>query len=470
VRQVDPFGYDTCVLLPDGSPQCWGDGYPDGENQPTGTYTEIGAGGGGSCGLTAASSVSCWELPDTGFHWPPPSSGTYTEVVGGYDDDCALSTSGALTCWGIDQLSLPGPFTAIADGYQGACAITTSAAIGCYSMGSTYYSSPPQGTYTAVTLGGDFGCALSTAQAVSCWGDDADGQANAPATGRYAAVSAGTDFACALSTTGEITCWGSNIYGQLNSPAGRFTAIDAGPGLHACAIAASGYVHCWGYDNFGQLGMPPYLSPGPIPGGLAGFVYFADLGLPGVSATGDLDGTPPGTFTVTKGAIPPGLTLDPLYGLLQGITTTTGDYPFTVSISNVEASVSVRYDIIVRGYFLGFRHPAAGSRISRSARSVPVSFRIGSYDGTPVPASQALNLRLKVTLSRAANGSQPLSQAACSYRKAARAFQCTLPLPKNIAKGRYFLTAYQQTGYGYKPCPEGKARSDLNPEPIHIRG
>lgn len=468
VRQLDPYFYQTCVLLPDGSPQCWGDGFPKGENQPTGTYTKIGVGGGGSCGLTAAGAVSCWDQRPN--ESPPPSSGTYTQVVGGYDDDCALSTSGAMTCWGVNALStLPGPFTAIGVGAQGACAITTSAAIDCFSTGSTSYSSPPQGTYTALTLGINFACALSTSHAISCWGDNSDGQTGAPATGQYAAVSVGRDFACALTTTGEITCWGNGTYGQLNSPKGKFTAIAAGTGgLHACAIATSGYVLCWGYNNSGQLGMPPYLNPGPIPSGLAGFVYFADLGLPNVTVTSDRDGSPPGTFTVTKGAIPPGLTLDPLYGLLQGVTTTTGAYPFTVSISNVEGSVSVRYDIIVRGYFLGFKHPAVGARISRSARSVPVSFRIGSYNGRPVTARHARDLLLKVTLSRASNGSHPVTHAACRYSKTARAFQCTLRLPRNIATGRYFLTAYQQTGFGYLPCPKGKARSDRNPETIYI--
>lgn len=120
-------------------------------------------------------------------------------------------------------------------------------------------------------------------------------------------------------------------------------------------------------------------------------------------------------------------------------------------------------------YFLGFKHPAAGARISSSARSVPVSFRIGSYNGRPVTASHASNLLLKVTLSRASNGSRPVTHAACHYSKTARAFQCTLRLPRNIATGPYFLTAYQQTGFGYLPCPKGQARSDRNTEKIYIR-
>jgi hypothetical protein len=159
-------------------------------------------------------------------------------------------------------------------------------------------------------------------------------------------------------TAGQIACWGDNSLGQLDSPKGTFTTMDAGvAGRHACAVAASGYVRCWGYNNFGQLGLAPGLLPGPIPGGLAGAGYFVDLGSSyGISK----DGSPPGTFSVTSGAIPPGLTLDPAYGLLQGVTTKTGAYPFSVSVSNVEGSVTVRYNIIVRGYFLGFQHPVGG--------------------------------------------------------------------------------------------------------------
>lgn len=470
VRQLDANGFDTCVLLPDGSPQCWGQGFANGENQPTGTYAEIGVGGGGGCGLTTSPGpVSCWSLPTTGHENPPPSSGSYSAIAGGNDDDCALSVAGTVTCWGPFAVTVPGPFTAVADGSGGGCAITTAGALDCFNYGGGgAFASPPAGTYTAVTVGVNFACALGTDQGVSCWGDNTYGQTGAPAGNDYVAVSAGAYFACALRTTGTITCWGSNALHQLSSPSGKFTSISAG-GFHACAVASTGYVRCWGDDRFGQVGAAPYLNPAPIPGGLADNGYFADLGLPNVTVTGDRDGNPPGTFTVSHGIIPPGLSLDPLYGLLQGTTTTPGSFPFTVSISNVQGAVSVRYHVIVLGFFLGFRQPAAGARIAPSARALAVSFRLGRFAGALVPPKYAGGLQLLVSLSRSSKGAHPVAKAACRYVRADRSYHCTLRLTHRLARGRYYLTAYQQSGHGYVPCPDGNARTDRNPEQVSVR-
>jgi hypothetical protein len=468
LRQLDAFGFDTCVLLADGSPQCWGDGYPDGENQPTGTYTQIALGGGGGCGLTAAASpVSCWIADSL---YPPPSSGTYTAITGGYETDCALSTAGAMVCWGNTlpaPLTEPGPFSAIADGNGEACGITTSGTIDCYDYANpTALPPPPTGTYTAVTMGGDaFACALSTAGAISCWGDDTDGDTAAPTTGNYVAVAAGNAFACALSTTGAVTCWGSNAYGQLDTPTGTFTAISAGS-FHACGITTAGYVKCWGYNEFGQLGAAPFLNTSPAPDGLDGFIYFFLYG-----STQTLSGNPPGTFTVSSGSLPPGLTLDPNYGILQGTPTTPGNFPFTVSISNVEGAVSARADVIIRGYFLGFSSPKSPVRIGKTHR-IAVQFRLGSYGGTPVATKYATGLRLRVTISADQSGADPIARANCRYNKARRAYVCSLSLPKKLATGRkhhYFLTAYQQTSSGYEQCPSGKTRTDVNPLRIYFK-
>jgi Regulator of chromosome condensation (RCC1) repeat/Putative Ig domain len=466
LRELDAYGFDTCALLADGSAQCWGDGFADDENHPTGTYTQIAVGGGGDCGLTAAASpVTCWSEDSL---YPPPSSGTYTAVSGGYETDCALSTAGAMTCWGNtlpDLLTEPGPFSTIADGNGEACGITTTGAIDCYNYANpTPLPSPPAGAYKAVTMGGAVACALSTADAISCWGDDTYGETGAPTTGKYVAVAAGDLFACALSTTGAVTCWGSNSEGQLDTPAGSFTAISAGS-FHACGITTAGYVKCWGYDNFGQLGAAPFLNTGPAPDGLDGFIYFFLYG-----STQTLSGNPPGTFTVSSGSLPPGLTLDPNYGILQGTPTTPGKFPFTVSISNVEGALSARADVIVRGYFLGFSAPKSPARISKTHR-VAVQFRLGSYGGTPVAAKYATGLRLRVTVSAHQNGAHAIASANCSYNKARRAYVCSLSVPKKLATGRkhhYFLTAYQQTSSGYQQCPAGKARTDANPLRIYF--
>jgi hypothetical protein len=372
-----------------------------------------------------------------------------------------------MVCWGNKPLPLtePGPFTAIADGNGEACGITISGTIDCFDYGSpSALPPPPTGTYTAVTMGGAFACALSTADTVSCWGDDTYGETAAP-SGKYVAVAAGDLFACALSTTGAVTCWGSNADGQLDAPTGTFTTISGGS-YHACGITTAGYVQCWGDDNFGQLGAAPFLNTSPAPDGLDGFTYFFLYG-----STQTLSGNPPGTFTVSSGSLPPGLALDPNYGMLQGTPTTPGNFPFTVSISNVEGAGNARADVIVQGYFLGFTAPKSPVRIGETHR-IAVQFRLGSYGGTPVAFKYAKGLRLRVTISAHHSGADPIARANCSYSKARQAYVCSLRLPKKLATGRkhhYFLTAYQQTGSGYQPCPSGKTRTDANPLPIHFK-
>lgn len=456
----------TCALLADGSPQCWGQGYPDGENQPSGTYAEIAyGGGGGSCGITTDGSLSC--PADNDLPWPPPSSGIYTQVVAGYDDDCALSTSGAMTCWGGDPLTESGPFTQIADGQGGACAIASGGLVDCfnYSTGSEYVP-PPAGTFTAVTMGSDFACALGADEAISCWGDDTSGQTDAPSSGKYVAVAAGSLFACALSTTGAITCWGSDAVGQLDAPSGSFTAIAAGQ-YHACATAGNGFVRCWGDDNFGQLGAAPYFDPKAADEfAQEGDDFVATFGNSG----GGEDGNPPAVFSITAGA-PPDLTLDRKQGQLSGLLTTPGSFRFTVSVANVEGAASARVDMIVIGWFLGFKSPGSAARIGKGHR-LTVQFHYGTYTGAQVAAKYAATLRLRVTISSHSSGAHPIATANCGYSASIRAFACSLRLPRNLPTGRkhhYFLEAYQLSESGYTPCPAGRTRADRNPAEIYFR-
>jgi hypothetical protein len=353
------------------------------------------------------------------------------------------------------------------------CAITVTQTIDCLyygGSGAVSLNPPPAGTFTSVAVGGDFACALGTDQAITCWGNDSDGQADAPA-GHFKAVTAGNLFACGLSTAGTVSCWGDNSLGQLTGiPAGTFTVIAAG-WSHACGIRTDGYLQCWGENNHGQLGAAPYVNPQPAPDGLDGFIYFYDLGVPNVVSTSDLDGSPPGTFTVSKGAIPPGLSLDPLYGLLQGMPSTPGSFRFTASISNLEGAESVSEHIIVAGYLLGFRSPAPGARLS--TLDFTARFQFGGYHGPLIAARYARGLRLRLTISAHRNGKSPLASATCMYRKSGRAYACTLHVARRLATGRhhpYFLTVYQFYNGSYQSIQAGgRARADQDPEEIYFR-
>jgi PKD repeat protein len=62
-----------------------------------------------------------------------------------------------------------------------------------------------------------------------------------------------------------------------------------------------------------------------------------------------IDGTPPYTYSVTSGTLPPGLTLDTETGIISGIPTTEGIYSFTISVDDSNGRTgSQRYTITVK--------------------------------------------------------------------------------------------------------------------------
>ena len=59
------------------------------------------------------------------------------------------------------------------------------------------------------------------------------------------------------------------------------------------------------------------------------------------------NGTLPHAFTITNGALPPGLVLDPASGTLSGITGPAGAYPFRLRVGNAAESVDRDYTLVV---------------------------------------------------------------------------------------------------------------------------
>jgi hypothetical protein len=60
-------------------------------------------------------------------------------------------------------------------------------------------------------------------------------------------------------------------------------------------------------------------------------------------------GLPTPTFSITAGALPPGLTLDPSSGAISGTPTTAGSYRFTVTASNRAGANAQPYTLTVLG-------------------------------------------------------------------------------------------------------------------------
>jgi hypothetical protein len=83
--------------------------------------------------------------------------------------------------------------------------------------------------------------------------------------------------------------------------------------------------------------LPVIVTP-TLPNGGVGAAY---------TATVQATGTPQPALGVTAGALPPGLSLDPVSGALTGTPTTAGSYTFTLSATNSAGSVSRQYTVVI---------------------------------------------------------------------------------------------------------------------------
>ncbi|MDW5594909.1 putative Ig domain-containing protein [Conexibacter stalactiti] len=79
---------------------------------------------------------------------------------------------------------------------------------------------------------------------------------------------------------------------------------------------------------------PPQLSTSSVANATAGAPYGADLAVTG--------GTKPFTWTVTKGALPAGLTLNPSTGRISGTPTVPGSATFTITVTDAKKKTSSR--------------------------------------------------------------------------------------------------------------------------------
>lgn len=285
-------GGHTCVVMVDGTAQCWGD---NGSGQLGDATTidraapvavqglvsasAIATGAAHSCAALSNGHVECWgnnyagQLGDgtlrnsstpVGVH----GIGSAVSVSAADQFSCALLRNGKAKCWGYD-----------ADGQ----------------LGNTRTSERPQRTPVLVrglahavqiSSAGNHSCALLASGLVKCWGSDPYSQLGyeTPRAVRIrgiagaTAVAAGgggipgnlaendSEYSCAVVEGGRIRCWGDNRAGQLGDGSRRASrspvlvtgvqgATDVAAGVqHACAIVAGGNVVCWGDDRAGELG------------------------------------------------------------------------------------------------------------------------------------------------------------------------------------------------------------------------
>ena len=202
-------------------------------------------------------------------------------------------------------------------------------------------------------------------------------------TAEFAAGTPTTLVLCAVSAPGCFTITSSNsidISSMPGHPSG--TVVVKVVSLGIAGVGSYTY-------NTG----PTLVFPAP-PGGEVNVAYSNQLTVTG--------GTSPFTWSVSAGALPPGLTLGASTGLLSGTPTTAGSYSFTVKVTDsggLTATEAVTL-AIVPGPSLSFPAPPAGwtntvysNTLTVSGGTSPFAWSVSS--GSPPPG---INLSADGTL------------------------------------------------------------------------
>lgn len=246
----------TCVLLMDGTVQCWGDNSYGGQ---------IGQ------GITG---------PEKVFSSPVPVEKVINAmgILSGNAHTCVILKSRSVQCWGFNKMGQAG---------NGSLA-ETAAPLTVSSLSKV----------KDVSAGGMHTCALLASGKVWCWGWNFDGElgrgtdylslplssdiyknayplpAEVVGLSNIVEIAAGGSHTCARRSDKTIYCWGSNQYGQIGIVSrvrGNVTRPAQVPGIknarsiaagayHTCALLDDGHVACWGGVD-GPYTVKPVLIP-----------------------------------------------------------------------------------------------------------------------------------------------------------------------------------------------------------------
>jgi len=302
----------TCVVLPDGAPDCFGNNADGQAGHSAGTspaapgavqlpkgygVADIDAGMGDPdgdatvCAATAKTGgtnvVRCWGDDDhgqlgRGTAGAPSAKPVAVDLGGGSSDTvgvgafsaCALTD--AVYCWGDNT---HGQLGAATPGIKGPAPVPGT---------SKYRSSDGQDSTPVMLAVGELHVCAGIASSITCWGQGTSGQlgngASAdsatpvklrlPAKGdTVGVISAGGGFTCATISPADLGgdadwCWGANEAGQLGNGTTAASNVPVRVALpegtdpnrlsvghaHACTVDSAGAVWCWGANGQGQLG------------------------------------------------------------------------------------------------------------------------------------------------------------------------------------------------------------------------
>ena len=148
---------------------------PPAEPTPMGPFSAFSRGTDHVCALLQSdSTIACWSADGSDEVSPP--SGGYSAISSGDGGSCALRNDGAAVCWGSLEVSpesdgtATGPFVSVSRGSDHACALDSEGAITCWGSDDDGQTSPPDGAYIAISSGDGGSCALRDDDALVCWG------------------------------------------------------------------------------------------------------------------------------------------------------------------------------------------------------------------------------------------------------------------------------------------------------------
>jgi alpha-tubulin suppressor-like RCC1 family protein len=302
-EQLSVGGSHACVILSEGSVQCWGYNnagqlgmeMPHVATEPVTVpgiqdATSVSAGSYHTCAAVSGNRVFCWgdsrfgqlggdrTLGGGPLNEVAQAAGPVRQVAAGASHSCALRADGTVVCWGNNKSGQlgeqpPAPVPTLSP--------TNPGPIPTDKKTATPSPTPERlNAATAVAAGRSHTCAVTAAGGVKCWGINEHGQLGngswsdsafpvevAGLRDRAVDVVAGWGHTCALTTAGGVYCWGYDKNGELgdggnadrNTPVSvrglerGVVALEAGDD-HTCAVLADNTVRCWGFNEYGQLG------------------------------------------------------------------------------------------------------------------------------------------------------------------------------------------------------------------------
>ena len=303
-----------CILMSDGSVQCW-------------AGRKLLTGDGGYKVVPPTYALSTIALPKAATS---VSAGSYAYL----DVACAVLGDATVWCWGANQLGELGNGTTLPS--AGPVQVLTQGPSGLTPL-----------LAKQVTTGNGFSCALTTLGGVSCWGDNyfgTLGSASAagssqsdvavpagPFPSAVTSVAAGATHACAILVDGSVYCWGDNggfaggAYGSslFNGPSlgvgstswsvptpalvsGLPPATAVAGGFETTCASAAGEMYCWGM--IGAASAPASATPVVLGAAPSAFALGEYDACESVGGTPECWGTSPvnGTFATTLTPVFPG--------------------------------------------------------------------------------------------------------------------------------------------------------------------